>query len=144
MKAQGHKLYLAGDAISSHVQVSRLGAYIKLDYYGQRGFGARRWQAQGWSWRRRLLYAAGTPLIPPLRLMRTAGDVWRAGRNKGLIPWIFPIMALAMIAGAAGEATGYLFGAGSVAAARIDMELDRYAFTIDSDKADKARVGPAS
>jgi hypothetical protein len=135
LRAQGHRLYLAGDAVASHVQVSRPGAYIQLDYLGQRGFGARRWQSQGWSWARRLLYAAASPLFPPLRLARTTRDVWRAGRGRGLIPWIFPLMGLAMVAGAVGEVAGYLFGAGSVAADRIEMELDRYAFTTEADRA---------
>jgi hypothetical protein len=130
--AGGHRLYLTGDAVSSHLNISRLGPFIKSDYLGQRGFGAMRWRGQGWGLSRRLVYAAGTPLIPLLRLARSVKHVWRCGRGR--IPWIFPVMAVAMIAGAVGEAAGYLFGAGQASAGRVDIELDRPSFISASDR----------
>lgn len=143
LKAQGYEFFLAADAVSSHVNLSRLWPYIKIDYLGQRGFGATRWRALGWDWPRRLAYAAACPLVPFLRLARFSRDAWRGGRGRGILPWVFPIMGLAMIAGAAGEAMGYLFGARGIAERRIDLELDRYAYTVDSDRAARPRASSA-
>jgi hypothetical protein len=128
LRSRGHRLYLAAEAVSAHVNVSQPLAYIKSDYLGQRGFGAMRWQGQGWSWPRRLAYAAGMPLVPLLRLVRTVEHVRRCSRGRGLAPRIYPLMFVAMLAGALGEAMGYLFGAGRAAAERIDIELDRQSF----------------
>lgn len=140
LRAQGHRLYLAADAVSSHVNLSQPGSFIKSDFLGQRGFGSMRWQGQGWSWPRRLFYAAASPLIPPLRLARSVKDVRRCSKGKGLVPWIYPIMAVAMVAGAVGEALGYLFGTGRAAADRLDLELDRNAFIVEADRVKTPRT----
>lgn len=133
LRSRGHRLYLAADAVSDHVNVSRLSAFVLADYLGQRGYAAMRWQGQGWSWLRRLVYAAAMPVVPLLRLGRSVGHVRRCGKGRGLGPRVYPVMLVAMVAGAVGEALGYLFGAGESAASRLDIELDRAAHlsTID-------------
>jgi len=143
LAARGHQLYLAAGAVSSHVNVSKFSAFVKLEFMGQRLFGALRARSLAWSWPRRLFYAAASPLIPLVRLARAAGDVRRVGRDHDLGVGIYPIMGLAMIAGAAGEALGYLFGGGGVASQRIDLELNRYAYTVESDRPGKAAAEPA-
>jgi hypothetical protein len=141
--ARGHQLYLAAEAVSSHVNVSRFGAFVKLEFLGQRLFGALRARSLGWSWAKRLFYAAASPLIPLVRLVRASRDVRRVGSDsRNLVPWIYPIMAGAMVAGGVGEALGYLFGSGRVAAQKIDLELDRYAYTVESDRLSETEVQP--
>ena len=85
---------------------------------------ARRVEFGGWSWPRRLLYAAGAPLgVPVLRLGRLLGGVAAYPSRWPAILQSLPIALAIFISGAIGEAQGYLAGAGRSAEIFEDHEL---------------------
>lgn len=132
LRAKGHTLYLAGAAICNHVNISRLSAYCRLDYFGQRGFAAARAHAGKWSRRRRILYATAAPLIPLVRMRRIVRDIFRTGRARQLLPQILLPISCALLCGMVGEAMGYLFGdAPQHYREKIPMELDRFAYVAE-------------
>jgi hypothetical protein len=123
LHARGVRMVIAGDALSYHLNLTKIVPLMKLDYRGMRSFAATR--SHGWSWGRRLLYACGTPLVPLLRMRRSLAAVWRTGRQRQLMPGIVLPMALAMAAGGWGELAGYLLGRGRSAEDRVPVELTR-------------------
>lgn len=122
---KGRRPYLAGDAVSYHVNMSRLRSYIALDFVGQRGFAAARARLGRWSAARRLAYAAAAPVIPFVRLRRIVHHIRRTGRARQLLPRILAPIACALACGAAGEAAGYVFGAGDSATRKAPGEFKR-------------------
>jgi hypothetical protein len=133
LRAQGHTLYLE-DVVSNHVNLSQWRAYFQLDYWGQRGFAAARAKAGNWSLGRRLLFVAGAPLIPFVRLSRIIRDLKRTGRMGKLAPQIFFVIFPALVCGALGEAQGYLVGdAPETYADKLKIELDRYSYITEAD-----------
>jgi hypothetical protein len=142
LRARGHRLYLAGDAISHHVNISSPMAYFRMDFLGQRGFGACRARIAGWSWARRLLYACAMPLAPLVRGRRIVADIRRSGRTE-LLPRILAPISLALVAGAVGEMLGYLVGPGDAAQRRASPELERERYLGTTDNWTKESVARA-
>ena len=128
LRARGIAMYIAGDAVSRHINLSSLTAYMYMDYLGQRSFAATRAMLAGWGWPRRLAWSAASPIIPIVRMSRSLRDIRRTGRSKELLPQILGPMALGLIAGGVGEFMGYMFGPGRAAAQRAPAELQRKDF----------------
>lgn len=124
-RSKGRRLYLAGDAVSHHVNLSRLRPYMALDFAGQRGFAATRARVGRWSRARRLAYVAAAPIIPFVRLRRIVRHIRRTGRAGELLPRILAPIACALVCGAVGEALGYAFGAGDSATRKAPAEFRR-------------------
>ena len=78
LRAKGKRMFIAGDAVSRHVNISSLKAYIHVDYLGQRSFGSARAKAGNWPWWKRGLYAGAAPLIPFIR-----GIIYESGEIGG-------------------------------------------------------------
>ncbi|MEO1238701.1 MAG: glycosyltransferase [Pseudomonadota bacterium] len=134
----GKTLYLTGETVTGHTQVSDLASYLRLEFIGQRVYAAARIKVEAWSPWKRAVYIAGSPLIPLVRLYRSIGHIRRTGRVRQLLPQAAVVILLANIAGAAGEALGYLVGANAkVRADRMEIELDRYAFVTGADRAQR-------
>lgn len=139
LRRDGVTLWMCGEIVVPHVQVSKMREFMTHEFLSQRAYGAFRAQELGWGPGRKLIYTLGSPLIPFLRLKRSVGHVLRSGR-AGLLPQIAPTMLLAFLWGTAGEVMGYLFGVSDAEkSARMDFELDRYAYTRDADR--KAETG---
>jgi hypothetical protein len=135
VRKRGETVFLAGDIVVEHVQVSRLGTFIRHEFIGQRIYGAGRAHAQNWSLGKRLLYAAAFPLIPFIRVRRGIRHIRRTGRSADLMPQVPVLMFAAACAGALGEAIGYLFGSPvSLVRERSAIELDRYAYVTERDQ----------
>lgn len=132
-RARGRRLFMAGDAVCRHVNISRLSSLVRLDFLGQRTFAASRARVGCWSWTRRVAYAAAGPLIPFLRMYRAAGHIRRTGRARRLFPAIFAPLLCMTAAGAVGESLGYLLGAGRAARHRTAFELERERFVSPAD-----------
>jgi hypothetical protein len=141
LRRRGIAMYMAGDAISRHINVAKLGALMQLDYRGQRGFAATRAKSGGWSWPRRLFYAAASPLVPPLRLARTLPHLLRNPEGRRRLPGILGPLSVMLLAGGGGEMLGYLFGPGRTAEDRLASELQREAFTTGGATWVKPRAG---
>jgi hypothetical protein len=125
LDARGVRMLIAGDAVSRHVNISSLAAYVTMDHVGMRSFAATRARLGGWPLWRRSLYAAAAPLIPFVRLRRIVADIRRSGRGGQLLPRVLAPIGLALIAGAWGEMLGYLLGPGDAAERKAPIELQR-------------------
>ncbi len=137
---RGKSLYLTGETVTGHTQVSDFASYVRLEFIGMRIYAASRMLLFEWPLWKRLLYIAGSPVIPFLRLWRSLGHIRRTGRGRELLPQVAFVILGANIAGALGEAIGYAIGADDEGRAdRMEIELDRYAFVNESDRAQKDR-----
>jgi hypothetical protein len=133
LRAKGNRLFIAGDAISRHINISKLGAYIHMDFVGQRSFAAARASVGKWNWWKRVLYASATPLVPWIRLRRILKDIRRTGRQAEMLPKVLAPISVALVAGAWGEMLGYVLGAGDSAEKKAPVELQREKFVAKSD-----------
>ncbi|MEO0586602.1 MAG: hypothetical protein AAF078_03090 [Planctomycetota bacterium] len=128
-RRRGVPMYVEGRAISRHVNVSRLGALIALDFTGQRSFASTRARIGRWPWWRRLVFACGSPLVPLLRIKRIWPHMRRVPEGRRRVVGVMAVMVVMCIAGAVGEAMGYLLGVGSAHVQRRAAELERERFT---------------
>jgi hypothetical protein len=145
LERRGIKLYLIGEVSSGHTQISSFWSYLHHEFVSQRGFAVARVRNLKWGWGRRLLYAAGSPLIPFLRVKRSLPFIRSTGRWNELMPQIGLIMLAANSAGALGEALGYLTGHSDKAmSARAKIELDRYSHVRDADRDHRLTRSPGA
>lgn len=132
---RGKAIYLTGETVTGHTQISNLSDYIWLEFIGQRVYAASRMRFFEWPLWKRIVYIAGSPLIPLVRLSRSIGHVSRTGRSRELLPQVAVVMLAANIAGALGEAVGYAIGADDKTRSdRMGIELDRYSFVNKADR----------
>ncbi|CAB4913657.1 unannotated protein [freshwater metagenome] len=124
LRAAGHELLLAEDAVCHHFNVSRRRAGLRAGYLAGRLFAPAR--AADWSRARRGAYALAWPLITALRVRRHAGDARRIGLR--LTPGLVAVLIVRLVFTSVGEAVGYVAGEGGAQAPLFDMELrrDRY------------------
>ncbi|MEM8630068.1 MAG: hypothetical protein AAGF74_02410 [Pseudomonadota bacterium] len=141
-RRRGVPMYMTEDVVIPHTQVSDFREYCRHEYLAQRIFGAARAKVLDWSLARRLIYAAGFPLIPFVRMGRSVWHIRRTGRTRELLPQILPVMLAANTCGAFGEALGYIFGdTEAMNADRMELELDRYAFVREEDRRKAREAG---
>ncbi len=134
-RQRGLEMRFSDRIVVPHVQVSDFRTLLQHDFISQRIYANARMKTQNWSLARRLVYAAGFPLIPILRLSRILPEVRRAGRWDELMPGILWPMIATSISGAVGEATGYLFGASETASnERFEIEVHRYDYVTPEDR----------
>lgn len=88
----------------------RLSAFLKRRFYHGRCFAGMRLTQL--SPAQRALYAAGTPLLPAILLLRTLRRLVPKRRYVGKLAASLPVIALAVGAWSVGEAVGYIAGAG--------------------------------
>lgn len=125
LNRRGIVLRLSESARSRHQNISRFSSHLAASYQGARLYGAARARHSGWSWTRRLVYAAGTPLIPFVVLKRRLATITRNGRGN-LIPGLLPILLALGIAESFGETVGYLAQEGDAPLRRCSFELERH------------------
>jgi hypothetical protein len=111
LRAKGYQLYLEPAAKTAHANFGRLSSWMPVQFHWGRLFAANR--AQRWPWRRRMFFAAGSPLIPLVRLGRVIRELWHPGRQRGLIFWVLPALLLGLCLDGLGQMMGYAFGAGN-------------------------------
>ncbi|MEL7461146.1 MAG: glycosyltransferase [Pseudomonadota bacterium] len=137
-RKRGKTLYLTGETVTGHTQVSDLASFIRLEYIGQRVYASARMQVEDWPGWKRALYVAGAPLIPFVRVYRSIGHILRTGRGRQLLPQAALVLLVTCSAGTVGEVLGYLFGADDkLRADRMEIELDRYAFVKEGDRSQR-------
>jgi hypothetical protein len=120
LRRKGHRFYLEPRATTAHVNVSLPWPWLVERFNAGRWFaGARSWR---WPLVRRLLYAAGSPLIPLIRMRRTLLDIRQA--RQGYLLRILPALFVGLIVGAGGEMLGYVLGAGP--AKRFVSQIELY------------------
>lgn len=136
LRARGIPMYIAGEAISHHINISDFSSLVKLEFDGMRSFAGSRCLLRDWSASKRTIFALATPLIPVVRLARITRQMRRSGR-LAMLPKLLPVLLPALGSGAFGEATGYLFGPGRSAERKAPVELSRHDFVAAGDRLDR-------
>jgi len=139
LQEQGHSLYLAADAVTSHVNVSRWMPSVRGSFWGGRLYGSTRAQDAGWPVWKRIVYAGGSPLVPLIRLRRLQQTIEHAALRR-LIPGIYATLLPLLIAHAAGEAVGYLLGTGAAEERYSFFEMRRIDHLCAADRAEFGRA----
>ena len=129
---KGHRFCVEPRATIYHVNVSLPSVWLAERWHAGRVFAASR--ARGWSWARRLLFAAGSPLIPLIRTRRIVGQIRRAGLGRRLLPRVLPALVTSLVVSAAGEMIGYAAGAGDSWAFVYRLELYKLNFVSRSER----------
>lgn len=123
MKAKGATFRFAPRARIRHLNPSSLSSTAKLRFDAGRLYAANRAADEGWGLGKRGAYAALSPLIPVVRYVRMRKDLF-AGSDLSEVkmgPWMF----LGLVFDAAGQAAGYLKGAGGARDSLATFEMDR-------------------
>jgi GT2 family glycosyltransferase len=123
LRRRGLRLVLEPRATARHTNFARLGTWLPVQYHAGRVFAAER--ARSWSWWRRGLYAAGSPLIPAVRFVRAAAHLRRAMLPRPSLLRLAPLLALGLAVDGLGQLSGYFAGAGASAHRLADFEVRR-------------------
>jgi hypothetical protein len=132
LRAKGHELYLEPAARTFHQNFSATFPSAPLRFNGGRLFAASR--ARHWPALRRLLYCAGAPVIPFVRLGRIMRELRKPGRRRDLLPRILPLLVAALAVDAAGEMVGYALGEGDAMRKLSAMEFHRHRYLAKLDR----------
>jgi hypothetical protein len=111
LRAHGGKFYQEAAATTLHTNFELLATFLKVQFYVGRIFTGSR--ARHWPTSRRIIYFAGSPLIPVLRLVRIIRQVRRAGAPMLQFARALPAMIAGLCMFALGEATAYIFPPGN-------------------------------
>jgi hypothetical protein len=104
MRAAGGELYLDLAVRVRHIDVEDYGALAREWVAFSRVYATRR--AADWGPIRRAVYAAGSPLLPLIRLIRCVREARRGGFLGELLRGA-DMLAVSLVASAAGELMGY-------------------------------------
>ncbi len=119
----GGRFHHEPSARIQHLNVSRAGPWARERFLGGRLSGAGR--SRSWPLVRRLVYFLGSPLVPVLRFVRTRPAVRLASRSGRLPRGTLAAVALGGVFWGAGEAVGYLAGAGSASERMLKYEVHK-------------------
>jgi hypothetical protein len=134
LKRRGQRMRLQPTAATRHTNISRLLPALAHAWVGGRLYGGLRQTLGGWSLARRIVYAGGSPLIPPLRLTRVIALMRRSVAGQAALRHALPAMVPILAVHAAGEAAGYLFGMGDCDTRYSAFETRRYRHVRAGDK----------
>jgi predicted dehydrogenase len=109
--SQGRRLLVEPGATARHANYSLWRSWIPVQILAGRLFGGVR--SMAWSKRRRLFYAAASPLIPLVRFWRCAVEYTRPGRDLRRLVWAAPALVIGLALDGVGQCLGYLFGPGN-------------------------------
>jgi hypothetical protein len=124
LRAAGERLLCEPRAVSHHVNASRIGSHLLGELNGGRAFAANRARLRGWGPLRRMIWIAGSPLMPLVRVTRTLPHLRRACPARRAS--VFSTLALGLVVNAFGQMLGYAFGRGSATTKRMSLELSRH------------------
>ena len=142
MMERGERFRFTGRARVTHINPSTLKATAALRFDAGRLYGARRASEGGWAPWKRGAYAALSPLIPLVRYKRMRAELFD-GKQANVTERRFgPALLLGLVFDAAGQAMGYLSGAGGSAERLATFEMDRIQHLNARDRARFAPVEP--
>jgi len=134
LRAKGYKLFFEPRAETRHVQMSQFSAYLKGELCGGRLYGALRAEMGNWSVWKRLLYIAGSVLIPFIRFWRLRHDIKTHPVPNLNFLSLWGRVFLGLVMHTVGEVLGYAVGSGDAALQRVSYELDRFQHVREEDK----------
>ncbi len=125
--ARGHRTYFEPAARIDHLNLSAPAASLRERYLAGLLIAAER--TRRWSWRQRLLYLCGAPLLPAVYLSRVRAGVRAQRRDAPLPVGTVPMLLVSSFVKAAGEMIGYARGAGPAAEPRMmEYELNKVGY----------------
>ena len=130
--ACGHQLFLETSAKTRHMNFSLFSPTILLRLQSGRLFAFTR--SKHWSPQHRLIYIAGSPMIPLVRLYRILRQLQLPGRRVQQLPILLSITLILLIVDAFAEAIGYSFGAGNASHKMVDLDFHRERFINEDDR----------
>lgn len=113
LRAKKQRCYFDSSAGIQHVNIDGFRSFVGERYLSGVLIGGYR--SARWSLGRRLVYAAGSPLIPFVILSRITRGIREAARREKLPAATLPAIVFGVFLKAAGEMRGYLFGASTSA-----------------------------
>lgn len=110
IRATGTPLTCRPDLVVGHKKHFSFGQYMSQRYLYSRSFAGTR--VRGAPLAKRLAYALGSLLLPPVLYFRTVSRIRAKARYRQQLNRSLPYLGLFVLAWAAGEFVGYLAGAG--------------------------------
>jgi len=141
LHARGHRLRQEPLARVHHLNHSRILPLLEETCWASRTFGGLR--ASGWGAAKRAFYAAGSALLPAIRLRRVLAQARGVGLPGGTLRRALPTAALTLCASAAGEMLGYVAGPGRASQQVFRPECRPYAGLTPEVAASVARMSDA-
>ncbi len=131
LRSKGHRLYLEPAARVAHTNFSLWSSWIPIQYYNGRLFAGSRNKEMKW-WQR-LVYIAGSPLIPWVRLARLAAPQL-SGPLLGRFVWSLPILIVGLLLDGLGQMVGYTLGCGNALQRVAEYEFHRIRHVTEQDR----------
>lgn len=125
LKRQGHRFYLEPAAQTRHQNVELLRSMLHLSYMKGRLGAASRVAAEAWPVWKRLVYVAGSPLIPLMYVPNFWKGLRRSRQPVGRLAQTLPFLGLSLTVNAFGEVAGLLAGAEGIKHKMEAYELNR-------------------
>ena len=127
LRSKGHRLLIEPAAQAAHTNFGLWRSWLAVSFHNGRAFADTR--SANWSLPRRLAFAAGSPLIPFVRLGRTLGHARRLARGPGFLARLVPTLCVGLAFDAAGQMIGYATGAGAAYEKMAEFEWHRMQHT---------------
>lgn len=133
LRRRGYRLYQSAEPAVRHVNPSRFGAFLVIEFEGGRAFGAARSVAERWPVSKRLVHSLGAPIVPILRLLqrrRAIGQLPLSNLRRGAAALLSLIGGVAY---ATGEVVGYVAGPAADASRLVEYEQNRRSMLVPAD-----------
>lgn len=133
LRSRGHTLYLEPQAKAAHTNFAQLFPWLPVQFRAGRIFAGGRAEVEHWSWLKRLLYTAASPLIPAVRMARILRELNRGERRQvKLAMGTLPMTLLGLAADGLGQMVGYGFGYGDTLQDYAEAEFHRERYLANS------------
>jgi hypothetical protein len=123
LRRAGCDPFRAGDAWLAHLNVATWSGLVRERYHVGRTVADR--LSRRWARSRRVLYVAGSPLIPPLLAYRTLREPRVRAGVRSAPRGTLAAMLLALLVRGVGEAVGYAAGAGTSESRLEEIEIHK-------------------
>ena len=123
LRSLGHRLCQESRAQVAHTNFDSWRTWIPVIFHAGRVFAATR--SLEWSRAHRWAFAAGTPLVPFVRMWRHLRQAIDAGWPAGLIARVAPVLAIGLIVDGAGQFVGCMTGPGKSRAILVQWDFHR-------------------
>jgi hypothetical protein len=111
LRDDGVPLTCRPEIVIGHKMHYSFGLYMSQRYIYARSYAGARVEGAGFA--KRAAMGAASLALPPILFWRTVSRVRSKGRHRAELVRSLPLLALFVVAWAAGEAVGYLTGAGN-------------------------------
>jgi len=144
LKSKGFEIHLEEEAVIHHWNFSRLSSWLAAMYHGGRVFAGSRMREGHWTILRRLMYVAGSPLIPAVRFMRLYPKLTGTGKSFSGRLVLSLVIVPGLLLDGFGQMLGYAFGTGNAKSRLVQLEYDRSRHLNQADRARWQLLGTSS